>query len=151
MQIITTDESRAALSHAGYHAFAAALASAGLHTVLQEKGPFTVFAPSDRAFAMFPAGWIDRMMETKPESLRAILGYHFARGLVMSMRLRTRCIRAIMYSGESTLIDGRNGLRINGAAVVSPDNEAQNGVIHGIDRILWPRAADGPIVAGGVP
>lgn len=127
-----------AADRAGYCTFSSALRSTELNRVLEGPGPFTVFAPSDAAFSKFSPASLERLLEGDPELLRLVMGYHFAPGKVSSARFQGKRIRAVMHAGGDVIIDGRSGLRVNGARLVQPDIIAANGVIHGVDAVLWP-------------
>ena len=128
---------------AGYTQFAAALRAARYAELLNGPGPFTVFAPTDAAFAKFAQPSLDDLFEDDA-LLESVMGYHFIPGKVLAGRFAGKRFRAAMHAGGDLIIDGRGGgaLRINGARVVAPDLQASNGVIHGIDAVLWP--ADAP-------
>jgi len=127
---------------AGFHTFAAALRTSDYLTTLEGKGPFTVFAPSDAAFKKFSAAALDQLLNDDRELLHTVLGYHFASGKVATARLAGKRIRAVMHAGGDTIIDGRTAvLRVNAARLVKPDLAAGNGVVHGIDNVLWPHEA----------
>jgi uncharacterized surface protein with fasciclin (FAS1) repeats len=128
-----------AAEQAGYRTFAAALRSGPYADTLAGAGPFTVFAPNDAAFAKFSPSALDQLLDGESEIAHAVLGYHFARGKVMAARFAGKRIRAAMHVGGDAIIDGASGLRVNSARVVEPDLTASNGVIHGIDAVLWPR------------
>lgn len=123
---------------AGFHTFASALRSSDHSKALEGPGPFTMFAPSDAAFDRFSAAALDRLLKDR-ELLHVVLGYHFAAGKVAAARLAGKRIRAVMQAGGDVIIDGRSGLRVNTARLVKPDLGAANGVVHGIDAVLWPR------------
>lgn len=128
-----------AAERAGYRTFAAALRASEHIAVLEGAGPFTVFAPNDEAFKRFSKAALDRLLEGDPEMLRLVIGYHFASGKVLARTLRGKRIRASMHAGGDVILNGRDGLRANAARIVEPDIEASNGVIHGMDAVLWPR------------
>jgi uncharacterized surface protein with fasciclin (FAS1) repeats len=130
-----------AAEQAGYRRFTAALQAADHLKTLQGSGPFTVFAPTDAAFEKFSVAALDRLMEDDRDLLRLVMGYHFAAGKVVAARFAGKRIRAVMHAGGDLIVDGRSGLRVNAAHVVEPDIGAENGVIHGIDSVLWPREA----------
>jgi len=133
---------------AGFHVFAAALRTSEHFNKLDGEGPFTVFAPTDAAFKKFSRSALDRLLNEERELLHVVLGYHFAVGKVATARLTGKRIRAVMQAGGDVIIDGRSaGLRVNAARVCKPDLNARNGVVHGIDALLWPRQA---AVAAGV-
>jgi uncharacterized surface protein with fasciclin (FAS1) repeats len=124
---------------AGFYTFASAVRSSDHFKTLEGRGPFTVFAPSDEAFKRFSAASLDRLLKEDRDLLHLVLGYHFAAGKVATARLAGKRIRAVMHAGGDVIIDGRSGLRVNTARLVKPDLDAANGVIHGIDAVLWPR------------
>ena len=116
----------------------AAVEAAGLVETLQGEGPFTVFAPTDEAFAALPEGTVENLL--KPENidqLTAILTYHVVPGKVMSGDL-TDDMEAATVQGSSVTIDLDNGVMVEDATVVTADVEASNGVIHVIDRVILP-------------
>lgn len=116
-----------------------AVQTAGLADTLQGPGPFTVFAPTDDAFAALPAGTIEGLLED-PEALARILAYHVVPGLMTAEFLSGQRGRIEMVSGEFIRLDATgDAVRINRAATVTAaDVEASNGVIHVIDRVLLP-------------
>ena len=117
----------------------AAVGAAGLVDVLKGDGPFTVFAPTDDAFAALPAGTVEDLL--KPENkdqLIAILTYHVVPGKVMSTDLVDDMMAATVQ-GSSVTIDLDNGVMVDGANVVAADIEATNGVIHVIDAVILPQ------------
>ncbi len=121
-----------------FETLAAALGAAGLVDTLKGDGPFTVFAPTDTAFAALPAGTVEDLL--KPENkdkLTAILTYHVVPGKVMSTDL-VDDMEAATVQGSSVTIDLDNGVMVDGATVVAADIEATNGVIHVIDKVLLP-------------
>jgi uncharacterized surface protein with fasciclin (FAS1) repeats len=126
---------------AGYHMFASALRSSSHFEKLEGAGPFTMFAPSDEAFKKFTQAALDKLLNEDRKLLDLVLGYHFAPGKVMTALLSGKRIRAVMQAGGDVIIDGRTGLRVNAARLEKPDLGARNGVVHGIDALLWPREA----------
>jgi uncharacterized surface protein with fasciclin (FAS1) repeats len=116
----------------------AAVQAAGLVETLKGEGPFTVFAPTDAAFAALPAGTVEDLL--KPENkdkLVAILTYHVVAGKVMSTDLTEGMKAASVQGGELTMtLDG--GAKVNGAVISTADIEATNGVIHVIDSVILP-------------
>ncbi|MBI1250815.1 MAG: fasciclin domain-containing protein [Alphaproteobacteria bacterium] len=119
----------------------AAVQAAGLVDTLKGDGPFTVFAPTDAAFAKLPAGTVENLL--RPENraqLTAILTYHVVPGRVTAADLAGRTAQPETVQGRSVSIDGRNGVKVNGANVVMADVAASNGVIHVIDTVLMPPA-----------
>jgi uncharacterized surface protein with fasciclin (FAS1) repeats len=138
---LTTLAIASAADHAGYCTFAAALRATSHMQILEGDGPFTVFAPNDAAFRSISTAPLDRLLDGDPELLLLVLGYHFAPGMVSAARFQGKRIRAVMHAGGDTIIDGRTGLRVNAAHVIEPDIAASNGIIHGLDAVLWPREA----------
>jgi uncharacterized surface protein with fasciclin (FAS1) repeats len=116
----------------------AAVQAAGLVETLKGEGPFTVFAPTDAAFAALPAGTVEDLL--KPENkdkLVSILTYHVVPGKVMSGDLTEGMKAKTVQGGEVTItLDG--GAKVNGAAVSTADIETSNGVIHVIDAVILP-------------
>lgn len=121
------------LRTAGFNAFAAALVDSPYRDVLGGGG-HTIFAPSDEAFAKFPNDAIDRALSGDA----VLLGYHFAAGRVRSEQFLGKRIRAVMFAAGDVIVDGRSGLRVNGANLVRPDIDAGASIVHGIDGVLWP-------------
>lgn len=119
---------------------AAALTAAGLVTTLKGPGPFTVFAPTDAAFAKLPAGTVADLL--KPENkakLAAVLTYHVVPGKVMSSALAGKVTDAPTVQGQTVKINATmGGVRVNDATVTTADVQASNGVIHVIDAVLLP-------------
>ncbi|MEM6481933.1 MAG: fasciclin domain-containing protein [Pseudomonadota bacterium] len=117
----------------------AAVQAAGLVDTLKGEGPFTVFAPTDEAFAALPAGTVEELL--KPENkdqLTAILTYHVVPGKVMSTDLSDGLTAATVQGSEVT-IGTTDGVTVDGANVVSADIETSNGVIHVIDGVILPK------------
>lgn len=116
----------------------AAVQAAGLVDTLKGEGPFTVFAPTDEAFAALPAGTVEDLL--KPENkdkLASILTYHVVAGKVMSGDLTEGMMAPSVQGGELTItLEG--GAKVNGANVTTADIEATNGVIHVIDAVILP-------------
>jgi len=115
-----------------------ALGSAGLVTTLQGKGPFTVFAPTDAAFAALPKGTVENLL--KPENkaqLTKILTYHVVPGAVLSTSLKSGDVKSV--EGTSLKVTVSQGkVTVGGANVQKADIKASNGVIHVIDKVLMP-------------
>ena len=113
--------------------------AARLVETLKGDGPFTVFAPTDEAFAALPAGTVEDLL--KPENkdqLVAILTYHVVPGKVMSSDIAGKSLSAETVQGQSLKVDAMKAVMINDAQVVAVDVEASNGVIHVIDKVLIP-------------
>ena len=114
-----------------------ALQAAGLVETLSGEGPFTVFAPTNDAFAKLPEGTIEGLLED-PKTLTSILTYHVVPGKIMSSDLSDGQ-SATTVQGEEIKISVDGGVMINeDTTVVSPDIEVDNGVIHVIDSVLMP-------------
>jgi uncharacterized surface protein with fasciclin (FAS1) repeats len=119
----------------------AAVQAAGLVPTLAGPGPFTVFAPTDAAFAKLPGGTVESLL--RPENraqLVRILTYHVVPGRITSDQLAGRTTRARAVSGQNLTVDGRTGVRVNGSTVTRADIQAGNGVVHVIDTVLLPPA-----------
>ncbi|RMA42531.1 fasciclin domain-containing protein [Rhodophyticola porphyridii] len=116
----------------------AAVEAAGLVDTLKGEGPFTVFAPTDDAFAALPEGTVDTLLlEENRDQLVAILTYHVVPGAVMSTDLSDGMTAMTVQGGDLT-IGTEGGVTVNGANVVTADIEASNGVIHVIDTVIIP-------------
>ena len=116
----------------------AAVTAAGLVETLKGEGPFTVFAPTDAAFAALPAGTVEDLL--KPENkdkLVALLTYHVVAGKVMSTDL-TEGMKAATVNGAEVTITLDGGAKVNGATISTADIVAKNGVIHVIDAVIMP-------------
>lgn len=124
---------------AGFHIFASALRASDYFGKLEGAGPFTVFAPTDEAFRALGPATLEKLLSRESEQTDAFLGYHFAAGKVVAAQLSGKRIRAVMQAGGDAVIEGREGLRVNTAGVCKPDLMARNGVVHGIDAVLWRR------------
>ncbi|MDI1344060.1 MAG: fasciclin domain-containing protein [Pseudolabrys sp.] len=122
-----------------FKTLAAALTAADLIETLQGPGPFTVFAPTDEAFAKLPAGTVENLL--KPENkakLTAILTYHVVPGAVKAEQV-TKLSEAKTINGAMVKVSTEGGkVMINDAAVVKADIAASNGVIHVVDKVILP-------------
>jgi len=119
----------------------AAVTAAGLVDTLKGTGPFTVFAPTDAAFAKLPAGTLEMLL--KPENkgkLAAILTYHVLPGKVMSGDIAGKKMMAGTVQGSKIDVNATKGVMVNDANVVTADIVASNGVIHVIDKVIVPPA-----------
>ena len=129
-----------AVAAGSFKTLAAALQAAGLVETLKGKGPFTVFAPTDEAFAKLPKGTVEELL--KPENkakLTAILTYHVVPGAVTASQV-TKLKEAKTVNGQSVKISAMGGaVMIDGARVVKTDIRASNGVIHVIDSVILPK------------
>jgi len=127
-----------AVAAGSFKTLVAAVQAAGLVDTLKGEGPFTVFAPTDEAFAALPAGTVEDLL--KPENkdkLTAILTYHVVSGKVMSTDLKDDMMAATVQGGK-VKIDLDNGPMVNDAKVVQADIATDNGVIHVIDKVIMP-------------
>lgn len=125
-----------AVNAGSFTTLVAAIKAANLVDTLKGVGPFTVFAPTDEAFAKLPAGTVDSLLKDIPK-LKKILTYHVVSGKVLSgdvVKLKS----ATTVEGSDVKIDASKGVKVNDATVVTPDVAADNGVIHVIDTVLIP-------------
>ncbi len=129
-----------AVAAGSFKTLVAAVTAAGLVDTLKGDGPFTVFAPSDDAFAKLPAGAVDDLVMPKnKEKLTEILTHHVISGKVMAADVAGKMMHPASVSGETLDIDGANGVTVSGASVTSADIECTNGVIHVIDTVIMPK------------
>ncbi len=123
-----------------FNTLVTAVKAAGLVDTLKGKGPFTVFAPSDAAFAKLPKGTVEDLL--KPENkdkLTAILTYHVVPGKVMSADIAGKKLAPKSVQGQALNVDATKGVTVNKAKVVTADVSASNGVIHVIDTVIMPK------------
>ena len=124
-----------------FKTLAAALEAAGLIDALTGEGPFTVFAPTDEAFAKLPAGTVESLLKPEnKEKLKSILLYHVVPGNVAAkqvLKLNGRMVKTL--EGSSIKVSTINGVTVDGARVTKTDIQASNGVIHVIDTVLTPK------------
>ena len=128
-----------AVSAGSFKTLVTAVKAAGLVSTLKSKGPFTVFAPNDAAFAKLPPGTVNSLLKNKAK-LAAILKYHVVRGRVMAADVAGKSLQVATLEGQKLNVNGTMGVMVNDAHVVQPDIEASNGVIHVIDTVLLPPA-----------
>lgn len=129
-----------AIAAGSFNTLVAAVQAAGLVDTLSSPGPFTVFAPTDAAFAKLPEGTVANLL--KPENkdqLVAVLTYHVVSGKVMSSDIAGKMLDAETVQGQSLKINATDGVKVNNAAVVTADIAADNGVIHVIDTVVLPK------------
>ncbi len=125
-----------AVAAGSFKTLAAALGAAGLVDTLKGKGPFTVFAPTDEAFAKLPAGTVEALLKDKAK-LTKILTYHVVAGKVMAADVvKLKSVKTL--EGQSLAIDASNGVKVGAATVTTADVVTSNGVIHIIDTVLLP-------------
>ena len=124
-----------------FKTLAAALEAAGLTGALKGSGPFTVFAPTDEAFAKLPAGTVETLLKPEnKEKLKAVLLYHVVSGNVTAdqvTKLNGRSVKTLQ--GSSIKVKTSHGVRVDDANVTQTDIKASNGVIHVIDTVLMPQ------------
>jgi uncharacterized surface protein with fasciclin (FAS1) repeats len=114
-----------------------AVKAAGLVDTLKGPGPFTVFAPTDAAFAKLPAGTVEALLKDIPK-LKAVLTYHVVAGKVMAKDVKTGEAKTVQ--GQTVALRAEGGkVTVNGANVVIADVAATNGVIHAIDTVILPK------------
>ena len=119
----------------------AAVGAADLAETLSGPGPFTVFAPTDEAFAALPAGILDALLLPKNKSVLAkILTYHVVSGTVMAADVTDGDVATV--EGQNVKLSTMGGVTVNGATVIAADVMASNGVIHGIDAVILPPDVD---------
>ena len=117
----------------------AAVQAAGLVDTLKGDGPFTVFAPTDEAFADLPEGTIESLLEAaNKEQLVAILTYHVIPGKVMSADIAGKELMVVSVQGSKIEVNATSGMKVDDATVVTADIETSNGVIHVIDKVIMP-------------
>ena len=122
-----------------FNTLVAAVKAAGLVETLKGEGPFTVFAPTDDAFAALPEGTVESLLlpENKAK-LISILTYHVIPGKVMSADIAGKTLDVVTVEGSEASIDATDGVTIDGASVIMADIETSNGVIHVIDAVIMP-------------
>ena len=126
-----------AVAAGSFKTLAKALEAAGLIETLKGAGPFTVFAPTDEAFAKLPAGTLDALLKDKAK-LTAVLTYHVVPGKVMAADV-VKIKEAKTVQGQSIKIDTSAGVKVDGANVIKTDIACSNGVIHVIDSVILPK------------
>jgi uncharacterized surface protein with fasciclin (FAS1) repeats len=135
----TKDIVDTAVAAGSFTTLVAAVKAADLVETLKSTGPFTVFAPTDEAFAKLPAGTVEDLL--KPENkakLAAILTYHVIPGKVMAADIAGKKLNVKTVQGSELAIDATNGVKVDTATVTTADVAASNGVIHIIDTVLMP-------------
>ena len=128
-----------AIAAGQFNTLVAAVQAAGLVDVLKGDGPFTVFAPTDDAFAALPEGTVENLL--KPENkdqLVAVLTYHVVPGKIMSSDIAGEKTEVASVEGSELSVDATDGVKVDGAVVVAADIETTNGVIHVIDQVVLP-------------
>ena len=130
-----------AVAAGSFNTLVTAVKAAGLVRTLKGKGPYTVFAPNDAAFAKLPPGTVESLLKNKAK-LATILKYHVVPGRVKAADVAGKSLQVKTAAGLPVNVDGTFGVRVNDAHVIQPDIEASNGVIHVIDTVLLPPASD---------
>ena len=130
-----------AVAAGSFSTLVAAVQAAGLVETLKGEGPFTVFAPSDDAFAALPAGTVEELVKPEnKEKLSAILLLHVLPGAVKASDVAGKKLDVTTAGGASVAVDGTNGVTVDGAKVVTADIACTNGIIHVIDSVILPKA-----------
>lgn len=125
-----------AVAAGSFKTLATALGAAGLVDTLKGKGPFTVFAPTDEAFAKIPKADLDALLKDKAK-LTAVLTYHVVPGKVMAADVKAGKVKTVQ--GAELTVTTMGGVQVDGAKVVKTDITADNGVIHVIDTVVMPK------------
>ncbi|WKA27874.1 fasciclin domain-containing protein [Bradyrhizobium roseum] len=128
-----------AVAAGSFKTLVTAVKAAGLVKTLKGKGPYTVFAPNDAAFAKLPPGTVESLLKNKAK-LATILKYHVVPGRVKAADVAGKSLQVKTAAGLPVNVNGTFGVRVNDAHVIQPDIEASNGVIHVIDTVLLPPA-----------
>ena len=139
--VVTNTIVDVAVGNPDFSTLVAALTAADLVTTLQGAGPFTVFAPTNEAFAALPAGVLDALL--LPENvatLAKILTYHVVSGMVMAADIKPGNVATV--EGSNVKLSTMGGVMVNKAKVVIADVMADNGVIHAIDAVILPKGVD---------
>ena len=125
-----------AVAAGSFKTLATALGAAGLVDTLKGKGPFTVFAPTDEAFAKIPKADLEALLKDKAK-LTAVLTYHVVAGKVMAADVKAGKVKTVQ--GSEITISTTSGVSVNNAKVIKTDIVADNGVIHVIDTVVMPK------------
>ena len=139
-QAYAADVVDTAIAAGNFKTLVAAVQAAGLVDTLKGKGPFTVFAPTDEAFAKLPAGTVEMLL--KPENkdkLVAILTYHVVPGKVMAADVAGKELMVKSVEGSEIDVNGKDGVMVDQAKVIKADIVTDNGVIHVIDAVIMPK------------
>jgi uncharacterized surface protein with fasciclin (FAS1) repeats len=136
VQAFAADIVDTAVKAGNFKTLVAAVQAAGLVDTLKGKGPFTVFAPTDEAFAKIPKADLDNLLKDKA-ALTKILTYHVVGAKVMAKDVKAGKVKSVQGSEITVTTDG--GVKVDGAKVVAVDVKASNGVIHAIDTVIMPK------------
>lgn len=130
-----------AVAAGSFETLVAAVQAAGLVETLKGEGPFTVFAPTDDAFAALPDGTLDTLLlPENRDQLTAILTYHVVPAAIPASELAGQTVSVLTVNGERLTVDGRDGVMVNDATVVEADIMTSNGIIHVVDSVILPPA-----------
>jgi len=140
-EMASKDIVETAVAAGQFNTLAKALTAAGLVETLQGDGPFTVFAPTDEAFAALPEGTLENLLKPENvEQLRGVLTYHVVAGKVKAADV-VKLSEAQSVQGDTIdIVTDNNGVKVDGAQVVKTDVLASNGVIHVIDKVILPNS-----------
>lgn len=128
-----------AIGAGSFNTLVAAADAAGLVETLKGPGPFTIFAPTDAAFAKLPGGTVESLLQPEnKDQLVAILTYHVVPGKTMSSDISGKVLKVASVQGQELGIDARDGVKVDNSNVIKADIEATNGVIHVVDTVLLP-------------
>ncbi|MDH5539268.1 MAG: fasciclin domain-containing protein [Rhizobacter sp.] len=136
MSVQAKDIVDTAVAAGNFKTLATALGAAGLVDTLKGKGPFTVFAPTDEAFAKIPKADLDKLLADKAK-LTAVLTYHVVPGKVMAKDVKAGKVKTVQ--GSDLTVATAGGVMVDGAKVTATDIVADNGVIHVIDSVVLPK------------
>lgn len=125
-----------AINAGSFNTLVTAITTAGLDTALKGDGPFTVFAPTDEAFSKLPSGAVEELLQDVIK-LRKVLEYHVVTGKINATDL-VQLQKLTTSEGKDIKVNAENDLKVNDAYIVTSDVEADNGVIHVIDNVLFP-------------
>jgi len=140
MNVHALDIVDTAVSAGQFNTLVAAVEAADLVSTLKGDGPFTVFAPTDEAFAALPEGTVENLLKPEnKEQLIAVLTYHVVAGKIMSSDIAGTKTMVESVQGSELDVNAINGVTVDGATVVTADIETDNGVIHVIDRVVLPQ------------
>jgi uncharacterized surface protein with fasciclin (FAS1) repeats len=125
-----------AVKAGSFKTLVAAVQAAGLVETLKGAGPFTVFAPTDEAFAKIPKATLDALLQDKA-ALAKVLTYHVVPGKVMAADVKAGMVKTV--NGQALTVKTEGGVMVDSAKVVATDVAASNGVIHVIDTVVLPK------------
>ncbi|MEH2312390.1 MAG: fasciclin domain-containing protein [Nostoc sp.] len=125
-----------AINAGSFNTLVTAITTAGLDTALKGDGPFTVFAPTDEAFSKLPSGAVEELLQDVIK-LRKVLEYHVVTGKINATDL-VQLQKLTTSEGKDIKVNAENNLKVNDAYIVTSDVEADNGIIHVIDNVLFP-------------